>query len=448
MIWLIAILLLAAFAGFGYLRGSIQMGISVLGLFIGLLLAMPLAPLMMPIYTASGVTNLILLSVLPPITAFVVIGLIFMTVGIVVHMKVKKHFRFKTDEASQLMWKRLNQRAGVAFGLVAGVFYTIVLGVGIYSVGYLTFQVSTDTDPGWLKFITDSRVAMDQKGLGKMAASLDPMPDKFYEVSDILGLSHRNPLLENRYRNYPPFLKMSDRADIQEIAGDADFHNMLVQQASLADIMKHPLGQKVMSNGELFDVLVNQTDLNDLRNFLENGESAVYDDEKILGRWELNGNALINYTKRNTAGIKSRELVALKTLVENYLDGSSLIAYTDNTYKIVAKEVPVVEEEEAPRPDFNAGGFGGQPAMSPEMSARYGLGGRGGGGGRPQQAAAQAPKPRAKASINIGGEGNWERTAPGRYELEVAGRKAQANFNKNRLLIKTQGMQLVFSRVY
>lgn len=424
------------------------MGISVLGLFIGLLLAMPLAPLMMPIYTASGVTNLILLSVLPPITAFVVIGLIFMTVGIVVHMKVKKHFRFKTDEASQLMWKRLNQRAGVAFGLVAGVFYTIVLGVGIYSVGYLTFQVSTETDPDWLKFITDSRVAMDQNGLGKMAASLDPMPDKFYEVSDILGLSHRNPLLENRYRNYPPFLKMSDRADIQEIAGDADFHNMLVQQASLADIMKHPLGQKVMSNGELFDVLVNQTDLNDLRNFLENGESAVYDDEKILGRWELNGNALINYTKRNTAGIKSRELVALKMLVDNYLDGSSLIAYTDNSYKIVAKEAPVVEEEEAPRPDFNAGGFDGQPAMSPEMSARYGLGGRGGRGGRPQQGVAQAPKPRAKPSINIGGEGSWERTAPGRYELEVAGRKAQANFNKNRLLIKTQGMQLVFSRVY
>ncbi|MDA7511120.1 CvpA family protein [Verrucomicrobia bacterium] len=449
MIWLIAILLLAAFAGFGYLRGSIQMGISVLGLFTGLLLAMPLAPLMMPIYTASGVTNLILLSVLPPITAFVVIGLIFMTVGIVVHMKVKKHFRFKTDEASQLMWKRLNQRAGVAFGLVAGVFYTIVLGVGIYSVGYLTFQVSTDTDPGWLKFITDSRVAMDQNGLGKMAASLDPMPDKFYEVSDILGLSHRNPLLENRYRNYPPFLKMSDRADIQEIAGDTDFHNMLVQQASLADIMKHPLGQKVMSNGELFDVLVNQTDLVDLRNFLENGESAVYDDEKILGRWELNGNALINYTKRNTAGIKSRELVALKTLVENYLDGSSLIAYTDNSYKIEAKEAPVVEEEEeAPRPEFNGGGFGGQPSMSPEMSARYGLGGRGSRAGGPQRSAASAPKPKVTPSINIGGEGNWERTAPGRYLLEIGGRKAQANFNKNRLLIKTQGMQLVFSRVY
>ena len=447
MIWLIAILLLAAFAGFGYLRGSIQMGISILGLFVGLLLAMPLAPLMLPIYTASGVTNLILLAVLPPITAFIVVGLIFMTVGIVVHMKVKKHFRFKTDEASQLMWKRLNQRAGAAFGLVAGVFYTIVLGVGIYSVGYLTFQVSTETDPGWLKFITDTRVAMDQNGLGKMAASLDPMPDKFYEVSDILGLSHRNPLLENRYRNYPPFLKMSDRADIQEIAGDADFHNMLVQQASLAEIMKHPLGQKVMSNGELFDVLVNQTDLTDLRNYLENGESTVYDDEKILGRWELNGNALINYTKRNTAGIKSRELVALKALVDNYLDGSSLIAFTDNSFKIVAKEVPVVEEEEeeAPRPGFNAGGFGGQPSMSPEMAARYGLGGR---GGRPQQAATPAPKPKSKPTINIGGEGNWERTAPGRYELDIDGKKAQANFNKSRLLIKTQGMQLVFSRVY
>ena len=424
------------------------MGISVLGMFVGLMLAMPLAPLMLPIYTASGVENLILLSVLPPITAFIVIGLVFMTVGIVLHLKVKKHFRFKTDEASQLMWKRLNQRTGAAFGMVAGVFYTVVLGVGLYSVGYLTFQVATETDPGWLKFITDTRVTMDNNGLGKMAASLDPMPKKFYEVSDILGLSHRNPLLENRYRNYPPFLKMSDRADIQEIAGDADFHNMLVQQASLADIMKHPLGQKVMSNGVLFDVLVHQTDLGDLRNFLENGESATYDDEKILGRWELNGNALINYTKRNTAGIKSRELVALKTLVENYLDGSSLIAFTDNSFKIEAKEPPVEEEEEeeAPRPGFNAGGFGGQPSMSPEMAARYGLGG--GRGGQAQRPAAQAARPKLKPTISIGGEGSWERTAPGRYLLDIDGKNAQANFNKNRLLIKTQGMSLVFSRVY
>ncbi len=447
MIWLIAILLLAVFAGLGFLRGSIQMGISVLGLFVGLMLAQALAPLMLPIYTASGVTNLILLAVLPPITAFIVIGLIFMTIGIVVHIKVKKYFHFKTDEATQLMWKRLNQRAGAAFGLLAGVVYTIILGVGIYSTGYLTYQVATDSDPGWLKFITDTRVAMDDNGLGKMAASLDPMPAKYYEVSDLLGLSHRNPLLENRYRNYPPFLKMSDRADIQEIAADTEFHGMLVQQASLAEIMKHPLGQKVMSNADLFDVLVNKTDLKDLRDFLENGESKVYDDEKILGRWELNGNALINYTKRNTAGIKSRELRALKHLVDNYLDGSSLIAYTDNSFAIEAKAAPEPEEEEEPANN----GFGRDDTAALQAQ-RYGLDPRfrpnaGGRGGQQQGRPAPAPK-KEEPSINIGGEGEWKRTAPGRYVLDLNGEDAKAKFSKNRLLIEAQGMNLVFSRVY
>ena len=429
------------------------MGISVLGMFIGLMVAIPMGPMMTGIYTASGVTNLILLAVLPPITAFIVVSLIFMTIGIVAHLKVSKYFHFKTDSATQLMFKRLNQRIGAAFGLVAGVVYTIILGVGIYSVGYLTHQVSTDSDPGWLKFITDTRVAMDSNGLGKMASSLDPMPAKYYEVSDLIGLSHRNPLLENRYRNYPPFLKMSDRADIQEIAADTEFHGMLVQQASLAEIMKHPLGQKVMSNADLFDTLVHKTDLTDLRKFLEEGISDTYDEEKILGRWELNGNALINYTKRNTAGIKSRELRALKELVDNYLDGTSLVVFTDNTFVIEAKEMPEqVEEDPQPAaPAFNdpyAGARGGQQGMSPEMAARYGLnpGARGGRGGA--QAARPAPAKKEAPKINLGGEGDWERTAPGRYVMNIDGGRSQAVFNKNRLLVKSHGMNLVFSRVY
>ena len=247
---------------------------------------------------------------------------------------------------------------------------------------------------------------------------------------------------------------MGDRADIQEIAADTEFHGMLVQQASLAEIMKHPLGQKVMSNQDLLNALVHNTDLKDLRKFLEEGVSDTYDDEKILGRWELNGNALINYTKRNTAGIKSRELRALKDLVDNYLDGTSLIAFTDNTFVIEAKEMPEqVEEENQPAaPAFNdpyASARGGQPAMSPEEAARYGLapGGRGGRGGQ-QPARPQAPQKKEAPKINIGGEGSWERTAPGRYVMDINGGKAQANFNKSRLLIKSQGMSLLFSRVY
>jgi hypothetical protein len=75
MIWLVAILLLAIFAGIGYFKGAIRMSVSLAGLFIGLLLAKPMAPMMAPIYTASGMTNLLWLAILPPITAFLVVGL-------------------------------------------------------------------------------------------------------------------------------------------------------------------------------------------------------------------------------------------------------------------------------------------------------------------------------------------------------------------------------------
>ena len=503
MIWLIAILLLAVFAGLGYLKGSIQMGISVLGLFVGVMLAMPMAPMMLPIYTASGVTNMILLAVLPPITAFIVVGLVFMIIGIVVHLKVRKYFRYKTDEASQLMFKRLNARIGAAFGLVAGVFYSVVLGVGIYSAGYLTYQVSTESDPGWLKFITETRVAMDSNGLAKMAAALDPMPKKFYEVSDLIGLSHRNPLLENRYRNYPPFLKLGDRADIQEIGGDSEFHGMLVQQASLAEIMKHPLGQKVMANRELFDILVNQTDLEDLRTYLEEGESPKYAEQRILGRWELNGNALINHTKRNTAGIKSSQMRAVIWLVENVLDGASLIVYPDNQLVITpsggeSEDGPGLSMYGAPgliaspglasgaeaihpmvltklgelfeqlrdleraaqekleaaararqSQQFGGAGRGGMPQMDAEMQARYGLTPGGGGAGGEEGEEEEEEEGAQSTPFRIGSDGNWERKASGRYELEIDGFSGiTATINKNRLLIKSPVMNLLFSRVY
>ncbi len=455
MIWLIAILLLAAFAGIGFLRGSIQMGISFLGLLLGVALAMPLAPMMLPIYTASGVTNLILLAVLPPITGFIVVGLVFMIVGIVVHLKVSKYFKYKTEEASQLMFKRLNQRIGAAFGLLVGVAYTIILGVGIYSTGYLTHQVATDADPGWLKLITDTRASMDGNGLGAMAASLDPMPEKFYEVSDLIGLAHKNPLLENRFRNYPPFLKLGDRADIQEIAGDSEFHGLLVQQASLADIMKHPLGQKVMSNAELRDILFYDTDLEDLTTYLNQGESPKYVEERILGRWQLNGNAMINHTKRTTAGIKGSDLRLLTELVQKSLDGANLVVYTDNSLMIDAPEAPEEEEEEE-EPDNNgvrdefADRYGGLNGGQPPLDPRYGLGPGQRPGGQRAQARPAAPEFKL-FELNIGGGGNWERTAPGRYILELdalAEGMARANISKNRLLINAGSLKLVFSRVY
>ncbi|MDG1857150.1 MAG: CvpA family protein, partial [Verrucomicrobiota bacterium] len=106
MIWLVAILLLAVFAGVGYLKGAIRMSVSLAGLFVGLMLAKPMAPMMTPIYTASGMTNLLWLSLLPPITAFLVVGLVFVVVGFIVHYKIGQYYKFSADEVTRLTWER------------------------------------------------------------------------------------------------------------------------------------------------------------------------------------------------------------------------------------------------------------------------------------------------------------------------------------------------------
>ena len=207
MIWLIAILLLAIFAGMGFLRGAVQMGISLVGLFLALALAVWLAPPLLidsnvGEFHGNAIGRLIFdtfFDFLHRVGVFLLVSLVFLVVGIVVHFRVRKHFRFKTDEATQLMFRRLNKRIGAAFGLLIGTVYTILVGVFLYGPGYLTYQVATSGDPGWLKFINYTRKSMEGSGLEKMAASLDPMPSKFYEVSDIIGLFHKNPLLESRF---------------------------------------------------------------------------------------------------------------------------------------------------------------------------------------------------------------------------------------------------------
>ena len=118
MIWLIAILLLAIFAGMGFLRGAIQMGISLAGLFLALGLAVWWAPPMIidPASNAgefhgNAIGRLIFntfFDVLHRVGVFLLVSLVFLIVGIVVHFRVRKHFRFKTDEATQLMFRRLN----------------------------------------------------------------------------------------------------------------------------------------------------------------------------------------------------------------------------------------------------------------------------------------------------------------------------------------------------
>ena len=454
MIWLIAILLLAIFAGMGFLRGAVQMGISLVGLFLALALAVWWAPPLLidsnvGEFHGNAIGRLIFdtfFDVLHRVGLFLLVSLVFLIVGIVVHFKVRKYFRFKTDEATQLMFRRLNKRIGAAFGLLIGVVYTILVGVFLYGPGYLTYQVATNGDPGWLKFINKTRKSMEGSGLEKMAASLDPMPAKFYEVSDIIGLFHKNPLLESRFRNYPPFLKALTEAEVEgatvEELESSEFREKLAEQSSIVHLA---LAALVLSITDLGEALL-QADLKDFRTFLESGESPIYSDEKILGRWQLDGNATINHMKRTKIGIdvaasyldvsgsvketsvriKSREFRQFKERgIDVLLNEAKLFVFPDNTLVFVPpnppepaaeKEPEEVDEYDNPYAEYGATGFygAGQFQRRPQPSA-------------PPPQKREEPK-----------KGDWKRQTAREYKIqfENAAIENRATFKSSRLIIK------------
>ena len=450
MIWLIAILLLAIFAGMGFLRGAIQMGISLAGLFLALALAVWLAPPVL-LGAPAGTPSIFLLvadtffDFLHRVGVFLLVSLVFLIVGIVVHFRVRKHFRFKTDEATQLMFRRLNKRIGAAFGLLIGVVYTILIGVFLYGPGYLTYQVATNGDPGWLKFINNTRKSMEGSGLEKMAASLDPMPPKFYEVSDIIGLFHKNPLLESRFRNYPPFLKALTKAEVEGAAvvelESSEFREKLAKQSSIVHLAAAALALSISNLGEP----LLQTNLKDFRTFLERGESPIYSDEKILGRWQLDGNATINHMKRTKIGIdvaasymdssgavketsvkiKSREFRQFKEgVIDVLLNEAKLFVFPDETLDFVPPRPPEPAVEEEPEEDEYGNPY-----------AEYGAPGSYGAGQfqRRPQPIARPPQKREESK-----NGSWKRQTTGRYKIqfENAAVENRATFKSSRLIIK------------
>jgi hypothetical protein len=458
MIWLVAILLLFIFAGIGYLKGAIRMSLSLAGLFIGLLAAKPMAPLMTPIYTASGVTNLVWLAVLPPITAFFVVGLIFIGIGFFVHYKVSQYYKYGADEVTRLTWERMNKRSGAALGLMVGGIYAILIGMLIYVAGYFTTQVATESDTGMLAQLNGLANGLESSGMGKIARSITSVPEKYFKVSDVLGLSHKNPLLEVRYRNYPTLLKFGNDATIEELASDDAYHSLLVQQASLQEIFPHPISQKIMSDPNLSDRLLS-TDLDDLQTYLETGESPKYADELLLGRWELDVNSTINYFKKNILTTqldtsispggkqltKSAQIRIMKEIVGNMLAGTTMIVYPDKTLAVSGPQQAEPEEAPQEEPAFDDP-YGG-------MDSRYfpqgGAPGAAAAAQQQRQQQQQAAKPSYTPEFTEGAQ--WENISRGRYTISDRGSndKSDVVVKKNhRAYITSKRMTLVFKRVW
>jgi hypothetical protein len=307
-----------------------------------------------------------------------------------------------------MSWQRLNQRLGVAMGLIAGAVYTIMIGVVILVLGHLTVQVSSEGETGVVGYLNRARAELRSSGLEQLAAAFDPAPDWYYEGADILGLLYHNQPLHSRLASYPPFISLSETPEFQEVAADSEFQTLLAGQPNLAQLLENPRIQALLGNPAVLEQL-RTLDFKDLNNYLRTGLSEKFQDPRILGRWEVDPYLTFLAAKKQRREMTAAEVRLLRFHME-FVKGFKLYATPDKAVRIkgpdiaqmigrldeIAKAVqggskprPAVQYV-APAPTPVAPAGGGGTTMSREMIERYGIN-PGSRSGQPAPVVAAAP---------------------------------------------------------
>jgi uncharacterized membrane protein required for colicin V production len=441
-IWILAIALLVIFAALGLVNGAIRMTISLFGVVIGAVLAVPLAGLMRPLFTAMGMKNPAYLAIIPPAVVFLLIYLIVFGLSFFAHHKIYLIYKYKRDDVDRIRWERMNRMVGATVGVLTGVIFFFLLSGIIYAGGYLTTQLSgEENSPGYIKFINGVREDMSQTGFDKAAAKFDPAPKIFYQAADVFGLLYHNPLLQNRLSTYPYYLSLAQRPEFQEIATDKEYNDMIFGKAPVTQIIAHPRTQAMLGNQEVINYLKG-TDVNDLKTYLKTGKSPKYDPIEILGVWDLDKNAILTQMRKANPDIKARELRQLK---QQFDAVPSVVMIATPDQKVIFNAGGGAAA--APAPDPNAAPV--EPtAPENDPNARY---------RNLQQAVQPAPKP-AAAPVEaaappipqLSGEGAWKEEA-GQYLITAPNPSGKeqtvaATVQGDEMILHTPIISLVFTK--
>ncbi|RME91935.1 MAG: CvpA family protein, partial [Verrucomicrobia bacterium] len=438
LIWLGVIVIFGVLAVSSYYKGAVRSLVSLVGLFVALGLAMPLAPYVRGLVPKLGLTHPVWPYILPPVIVFALIVLIFLGVSFFVHFKVYLHYKYATDDFTRLRWERLNRRLGLCVGILAGAVYSYLVALGVYIFGYPAVQLTTDASPKAQQLLRDARVQLAETGLDRSVAALDPMPAAYYLVTDLVGLVYNNPSVLERLANYPPFLQFEEMGEFKDLVTDATFMSAIQTQAPFHTIANDPKILGLIQNPQVLNVL-RQVDPVDLFNYLKTGHSAKYDGEKILGRWKLLVSDTYVAARKQNPDMKPREMRAIKTFITVFLPGLSITATPERRFLLKMDLTPQAKAmikaiEDARRAVqqqlTQANPYGAGVPFDAQTASRYGLAdpnagmGMGPGGEQPQAQQSGLPDIPGLPDLNISGAGTWEKRGR-RYAIQYKDAKGR-----------------------
>ncbi len=456
LLWAIVITIFVILGVTGYYKGAIRSLVALVGVMLASFLALPLAPWVQPLIPKVGLTHPFWSVLLPPVVVFLLIALVFLGLSFLVHHRVMLHFKYATDDYTRLRWERLNARLGIGVGLAGGAIYALLVGLVIYIIGYPVVQVTGEDSPAVQRFVSTARKDIAATGLDRTLAALDPMPETYYLACDVIGLIYQNyAALQQRLANYPAFLTWGQRPDFQEMATDTTLLNLLQTRGPVLELINHPKIVALLNDAGLM-AEVQSLSLKDLYQYLKTGKSAKYDEEKILGWWQLDPHATFTLARRRNPEMPAKQMAELKQLLMVWLPQLTAMAAPDKSFLMRVELSPqarqIVEQmrqaaEAARQAQQQASGV---PQLPPGYAERYGLTARGPAPDPPAAAPAAPPVPGSQ----LAGTGTWEREGSRlRYRITLRNEQGQdlrgtATVDQDELVLTADAYSLVMVRTY
>ncbi len=334
-IWLLTLVLLGALAAVGYSQGAIRVAFSLVGIVLGALLALPLAHFVKPILAPLGVVNPLLIWALAPFIVFVVIQVLFKVGGLAVHKKVEVYYKYKAGDLRLSLWERLNRRLGACLGLMNGAAYLVLIALVIYPFSYLTVQMSGGpADSKLVKILDQAGRDVVSTGLAKAVCAVDPVPEPFYQVSDIVGLLYNDVRVQGRLSRYPLFMHLEEEPPFSAFGADPSFTEMFMrtESKSMGTVLANANIKAVLDDPQMLQRLWDLVlpNIADLRTYLETGKSPTFDPEKILDRWSFDAHSAVLALKRSDPDLTTAQMRLLRRFLYPVLEKARFVAYPDN----------------------------------------------------------------------------------------------------------------------
>lgn len=360
MFWILALLVLASGVGMGLRLGAIPSAVSIISMVIATWLASTAGKLFKLLLPHMGIHNPALLWMLAPICGFLLVYVILMGIGFEVHRRTYVYYKYKAGDLRLALWERLNLSLGGCLGVINGTAALVLISFVLFNLTYWTVQVApSQEEPKTTRILNELGEGMQSTGFDKPARAVGSVPDSYYTMANFAGLLAQNPDLGPRLADYPAFISLTERSDVQQLEQESSLEAAWKQGTPLWPFMDDSQVQSMLKDTNLTSTVwtIIQTNMDDLTGYLTTGKSPKYDPIKIVGHWSFDLiPALADYREANPK-ITANDMRDLRALWSNAFAATTFVAGTDG--QAFLKAIPEFHRQQPPTTNTWTGQWSG-----------------------------------------------------------------------------------------